>query len=51
MAEHGAAHEHGTATGDDFAAHRSTYESFLGVARYGVIGVVVLLVLIAWFLV
>jgi hypothetical protein len=51
MAEHGATHDHGTATGDDFAAHQGTYQSFLGVVKYGVIGLVILLALMATFLV
>ncbi len=50
MADHGGAVELGNTTGDDYAAHLSTYQSFVGLAKYGTVALVVLLVLMAFFL-
>ena len=49
MADHGGAVEFGNTTGDDYATHLSTYESFVGLARYGTIALVILLILMAFF--
>jgi hypothetical protein len=49
MAEHGAA-EIGTATGTDYSDHRRTYESFLSLTKYSAIGLIILLILMAIFL-
>jgi len=51
MAEHGAAPDYGTATGNDFAEHARTYEGFVGATKYIVIAIVILLLLMAFFLV
>jgi hypothetical protein len=50
MADHGGGVEFGNLTGDDYAAHVNTYDSFVGMAKYGTIAVVILLVLMAFFL-
>jgi hypothetical protein len=49
MAEHGAV-EFGTATGVDYADHLNTYRRFLALTKWVSIGVIVLLVLMAFFL-
>jgi hypothetical protein len=49
MADHGAI-EIGTATGNDYPAHLRAYEGFLGFVKYSIIGLVILLVLMAFFL-
>jgi len=49
MAEHGAA-EIGTATGVDYNDHLNSYELFLGMTKWVSIGVIVILVLMAFFL-
>jgi hypothetical protein len=51
MADHGGAVEFGNTTGDDYAAHLNTYESFVGMAKYGTVALVILLILMAFFLV
>ncbi|HZP20165.1 MAG TPA: aa3-type cytochrome c oxidase subunit IV [Bauldia sp.] len=55
MADHGAhGHEVSTAghfTDEDFAAHRQTYEAFLRLAKWSVIGIVILLILMTYYLV
>jgi aa3 type cytochrome c oxidase subunit IV len=50
MADHGGAVEIGNTTGDDYAAHLNTYESFVGLAKYGTVALVILLILMAFFL-
>ena len=50
MAEHCSAVEFGNTTGDDYAAHRSTYEAFVGLTKYGTIALVILIILMAFFL-
>ncbi len=50
MAEHGAAAEIGTATGNDYAEHQRTYRFFIGLAKWGSITVAVILILMATFL-
>jgi hypothetical protein len=50
MADHGEV-EYATATGNDYAEHEATYKLFLGLAKWGTIFVVVLLILMAYFLV
>ena len=49
MAEHGAV-EIGTATGVNYADHLNSYRRFLGMTKFVSIGVIVLLVLMALFL-
>jgi len=51
MADHGGAVEFGNTTGDDYATHVSTYESFVGLAKYATLALVILLILMAFFLV
>ena len=51
MAEHGAAAEIATATGNDYAEHNKTYAFFVGLTKWGTISVVAILVLMAVFLV
>jgi hypothetical protein len=48
MAEH--AMEVGQATGNDYAEHERTYAFFLGLTKWGVISIVVVLILMAFFL-
>jgi hypothetical protein len=49
MDEHGG-FEVGTATGVDYEVHRRTYDSFLRVTRWGIVGVVLILVVLAlWY--
>ena len=40
-----------TADGNDYKEHERTYETFLALMKWGVISVVVILVLMAYFLV
>lgn len=49
MADPGAT-EIGTATGTDLADHVRTYDAFIGLTKWGSIGVAVVLVLMAFFL-
>ena len=49
MAEHGAV-EIGTATGVDYNDHLNSYRLFLALTKWVSIGVIVLLVLMAFFL-
>lgn len=49
MAEHGAV-EIGTATGVDYNDHLATYRLFLGISKWVTIGIVILLILMAFFL-
>ncbi|HEX3502537.1 MAG TPA: aa3-type cytochrome c oxidase subunit IV [Xanthobacteraceae bacterium] len=50
MADHGEL-EYATATGNDYAAHEQTYRNFITLVKVGLITVVVILVLMAYFLV
>ena len=50
MADHGTI-EYSTAPGNDYPAHESTYEGFLALVKWGLISVLVLLILMAYFLV
>jgi hypothetical protein len=50
MADHGAAAEIGTATGNDYAEHQRTYRFFVDLAKWGTISVAVILILMATFL-
>jgi hypothetical protein len=50
MAEHGGAVEFGNTTGDDYSAHLSTYQSFVGLTKYVTIALVILIILMAFFL-
>lgn len=49
MADHGAA-EIGTATGTDYADHLRTYDGFIAFTKYGTIGLIILMILMAFFL-
>jgi hypothetical protein len=49
MAEHGTV-EIGTATGVDYADHLAMYRLFLGITKWVSIGIIVVLVLMAFFL-
>ena len=49
MADHGTV-EYATATGNDYEAHEATYAAFLGMVKWGIISIVILLVLMAYFL-
>jgi len=51
MAEHGDSIDFDTVGFDDFPAHEASYHSFLTIAKYGTIAVIVLLVLMAIFVV
>jgi len=46
MAEHGAAAEIGTATGNDYAEHQRTYRFFIGLAKWGSITVALILIVV-----
>ena len=49
---HMAEHEHGAVDADmDFAEHQKTFARFTGLVKWGCIGVAVLLILMAMFLV
>jgi aa3 type cytochrome c oxidase subunit IV len=50
MADHGEV-EYATADGNDYVEHEATYRLFLGIAKWGTIAVVVILILMAYFLV
>jgi hypothetical protein len=49
MADHGTV-ELGTATGTDFADHRSTYLGFLKLLKWSAVGVIVIVILVFWLL-
>ena len=49
MADHGAP-KHSTAPGNDYEQHEGTYEDFLGLTKWVVIAVAVILVLMFAFL-
>ena len=50
MADH-AEVEYATADGNDYAEHEATYAMFIALAKWGVIVLVILLALMAYFLV
>jgi len=50
MAEHGSTVEFGNTTGDDYPAHASTYQAFVGLTKYATLAVVILIILMAFFL-
>ena len=50
MADH-AEVEYATATGNDYAEHEKTYKFFIGLAKWGTVSVIILLILMAYFLV
>lgn len=50
MADHGTP-EYATATGNDYPAHEAMYENFLWLTKWGLISVVIILILMAYFLV
>jgi len=49
MASHGTT-EYSTAEGNDYVEHERTYETFLAFAKWGVISIAILLILMAYFL-
>ena len=49
MASHGTT-EYSTAEGNDYAEHERTYEAFLTMSKWGIICIVILLILMAYFL-
>lgn len=50
MADHGEV-QYGTATGNDYEAHESTYRLFVSLVKWHIIAIVVILILMAIFLV
>jgi hypothetical protein len=50
MADH-AEVEYATADGNDYAEHERTYEMFVALTKWGIIFLVILLILMAYFLV
>ena len=50
MADHGEV-EYATATGNDYAEHEATYLFFLQLTKWGIVTVVIILILMAYFLV
>ena len=50
MADH-AEVEYATADGNDYAAHEDTYNAFITMTKWGVIFLIILLALMAYFLV
>lgn len=50
MADHGEV-QYATADGNDYPAHEETYRNFVNLTKTGIIVVVVILVLMAYFLV
>ena len=50
MADHGEV-EYATADGNDYAEHESTYAMFIAMTKGGIIFLVIMLVLMAYFLV
>jgi len=49
MADHGEL-EYAAATGNDYAAHEQTYESFIKMVKVGITVIVIILILMAYFL-
>ena len=49
MASHGTT-EYETADGNDYAEHERTYQMFLTMTKWGIIHIVILLLLMAYFL-
>jgi hypothetical protein len=50
MAEHSEV-AYTTADGNDYPAHEQTYEGFIMLVKFGTIGVIIILALMAYFLV
>lgn len=50
MADHGEV-QYSTADGNDYAEHERTYLLFLEMTKWGIISIVILLILMAYFLV
>jgi hypothetical protein len=50
MAEHNEV-AYTTADGNDYPAHEQTYEGFIMLVKFGTIGVIIILALMAYFLV
>jgi hypothetical protein len=50
MADHGTT-EYATAPGNDYPAHEATYEGFLVLVKWGLISVIAILIVMAYFLV
>jgi hypothetical protein len=50
MADHGEV-QYATAEGNDYAEHEATYENFIAMTKWGVIFLIILLILMAYFLV
>ncbi|CAL75102.1 conserved hypothetical protein [Bradyrhizobium sp. ORS 278] len=50
MANHGEI-AYSTADGNDYPAHEATYEGFIALVKYGTIGVALIVILMAIFLV
>jgi hypothetical protein len=50
MADHAAPQELTFAAGNDYPAHLRSYEGFLTFAKYATIGIAILLILMAFFL-
>jgi Bacterial aa3 type cytochrome c oxidase subunit IV len=49
MADHGEL-EYATATGNDYASHEQAYVSFIKMVKVGIVTVVIILILMAYFL-
>jgi aa3 type cytochrome c oxidase subunit IV len=49
MADHGEI-AYSTADGNDYPAHEATYEGFIKLVKFGTIGVVIIVALMAFFL-
>jgi hypothetical protein len=50
MADHGEV-QYATATGNDYEAHEQAYRGFITLVKVGIVHVVVILILMAYFLV
>jgi hypothetical protein len=49
MADHGKV-EYGVAAGNDLATHEATYKTFLGLVKWNIIVIAIILLLMAYFL-
>jgi hypothetical protein len=49
MTDHGEV-EYATATGNDYPAHEQTYHSFITLVKVGLVHIVIILILMAYFL-
>ncbi len=50
MADHGTV-SYATAEGNDMPAHEAMYNNFIAMAKYGTLGIIIVLALMAYFLV